>query len=211
MKKNAQWDQFRNEPYFINGIIRKYKPKNCLEIGVSRGGGSIIILNAIKDIEGSSLISLDLNDKLYNNQSEYTGSNVKKYFPQLANNNKWKLYTGKQPHIFLDEINKKFDFLFLDTSHLAPGELINIIEVLPFLKENAIIILHDIMFHLPSHHYYRIKEIKYHPSMIYLMTALEGKKYIMNHKRFQFENIGAIILSKHQKKYYLNYFLLLYL
>jgi hypothetical protein len=105
MKKNAQWDQFFNEPFFINGIIRKYKPKNCLEIGVSRGGGSIIILNAIKDIEGSSLISLDLNAKLYNNQSEYTGCNVKKYFPQLANNNKWKLYTGKQPHIFLDEIN----------------------------------------------------------------------------------------------------------
>ena len=45
--------------------------------------------------------------------------------------------------------------------------------------------------------------------MIYLMTALEGKKFIMNHKRFQFENIGAIILSKNQEKYYLNYFLLL--
>ena len=209
MKKNAQWDQFFNEPFFINGIIRKYKPKNCLEIGISRGGESIIILNAIKDIEGSSLISLDLNAKLYNNQSEYTGCNVKKYFPQLANNNKWKLYTGKQPHIFLDEINKKFDFLFLDTTHLAPGELINIIEVLPFLNENAIIILHDIMFHLPSHHYYKTKEVKYHPSMIYLMTALEGKKFMMNDKRFQFENIGAIILSKQQEKYYLNYFLLL--
>ena len=209
MKKYAQWDQLDNEPYFINGIIRKYRPKNCLEIGVSKGGGSIIILNAIKDIEGSSLISLDLNEQLYYNKSEKTGSNVKKYFDNLTINNKWKLYTGKQPHIFLNEINKKFDFLFLDTSHLAPGELINIIEVLPFLNENAIVILHDIMFHLPSHNYYLIKEIKYHPSMIYLMTALEGKKFIMNHKRFQFENIGAIILSKNQEKYYLNYFLLL--
>ena len=209
MKKKAKWDQAGNEPYFINGIIRKYKPKNCLEIGVSKGGGSIIILNAIKDIEGSSLISLDLNEQLYYHKSEKTGCNVKKYFPTLAMNNKWKLYTGKQPHIFLDKINKKFDFLFLDTSHITPGELINFIEVLPFLNENAIIILHDVMYHLPSHNYYRIKEIKYHPSMIYLMAAIEGKKYMITDKLFQFENIGAIILSKRQKQFYLNYFLLL--
>ena len=31
----------------------------------------------------------------------------------------------------------------------------------------------------------------------------------MHSKRFQFENIGAIILSKNQENYYLNYFLLL--
>ena len=208
MKKYAQWDQEYNEPYFINGIIRKYKPKNCLEIGVSRGGGSIIILNAIKDINGSKLISLDLNEDLYYNNGQKTGCNVKQYFPELAEN-KWKLFTGKQPHIFLDKLNMKFDFLFLDTSHLTPGELLNIIEALPFLNENAIVVLHDIMYHLPSHNFYSPPEVKYHPSMIYLMTSLKGKKYIMHHRRFQFENIGAIILAKNQEKYYLNYFLLL--
>ena len=36
----------------------------------------------------------------------------------------------------------KFDFLFLDTVHLAPGELINIIEALPFLNDEAIVVLH---------------------------------------------------------------------
>jgi hypothetical protein len=35
------------------------------------------------------------------------------------------MYTGKQPHIFLDKLNLKFDFLFLDTAHIAPGEIIN--------------------------------------------------------------------------------------
>ena len=65
------------------------------------------------------------------------------------------------------------------------------------------------MYHLPSHNFYSPPEVKYHPSMIYLMTSLKGKKYIMHHRRFQFENIGAIILAKNQEKYYLNYFLLL--
>ena len=61
MKKYAGWQLRKNEPYFINGIIRKFKPKKCLEIGVAKGGSSIIILNALKDIDDSFLVSLDLN------------------------------------------------------------------------------------------------------------------------------------------------------
>ena len=58
--KYSGWLLKKNEPYFINGIIRKFKPKKCLEIGVARGGSSIIILNALKDINDSFLVSLDL-------------------------------------------------------------------------------------------------------------------------------------------------------
>ena len=209
MKKYAEWELYQNEPYFINGIIRKFKPKNCLEIGVSKGGGSILILNAIKDYNDSRLVSLDLNTNLYNNKSLQTGCNVKQYFPELIKNNKWQLYTGKLPHIFLEKLNIKFDFLFLDTSHLVPGEILNIIEALPFLEENAIIILHDIMFHLPSHKYYNPKEVKYHPSMIYLMTSLSGNKIVMKDHKYGLENIGAIFLKSNQNQYYLNYFTLL--
>lgn len=111
MIKYAGWIMDNIEAYFINGIIRKFKPKKCLEIGVARGGSSIIILNALKDINDSFLVSLDLNS--YNRHSRfYIGENVKKYFPELTNNNKWKLFTGEQPHKFLDKLNFKYDFLF---------------------------------------------------------------------------------------------------
>ena len=207
MKRYSSWQLGRIEPYFINGIIRKYKPKKCLEIGVANGGSSIIILNAIKDIQNSFLISLDLNTKLYYNSKLETGYNVYKYFPELTKN--WKLYTGDQPHKFLDKLNLKFDFLFLDTAHFSPGELINIIEVLPFLEENAIIVLHDIMYHLISRNNIRPKEIKSHPSNIFLMTSLYGDKVIIERDDKRIVNIGAIRLYPNQKKYYLNYFLLL--
>ena len=36
------------ETQYINGIIRKNKLKNCLEIGVGYGGSAIVILNALK-------------------------------------------------------------------------------------------------------------------------------------------------------------------
>ena len=207
MKKNAGWQLQNNEPYFLNGIIRKFKPKKCLEIGVARGGSSIIILNAIKDIKDSFLISLDLNIKFYGNNGEETGYNVKRHFPELTENNKWKLFTGEQPNIFLDRLNLTYDFLFLDTVHLTPGELINIIEALPFLEENAIVVLHDIVFHLLDYHI--IPEVKYFPSQIYLMTSLAGNKVAIQDKYYGTENIGAIFLHPHQETYYLNYFFLL--
>ena len=130
-----------NQAYFLNGIIRKHLPKYCLEIGVSRGGSSILILNAIKDIKGSQLVSLDLNTIYYRDNSKQTGWRVKSFFPNLTKN--WSLYTGDQPHKFLMKLNLTFDFLFLDTAHISPGELFNIIEVMPFLNENAIC---DIIF-----------------------------------------------------------------
>ena len=91
--KNSGWLLGINEAYFINGLIRKFKPKNCLEIGVARGGSSTLILNAIKDIPNSSLISLDLSNQLRSNHPKKIGYRVNQYFPELAKN--WKLFTEK--------------------------------------------------------------------------------------------------------------------
>ena len=110
----------KNQPYFINGLIRKFKPKNCLEIGVANGGSSILILNAIKDIPDSILISIDLNTQLFSDKSKKTGYRVNQYFPELTK--KLKLFIGQQPHKFLIKLNMKFDFVFLDTAHSAPGK-----------------------------------------------------------------------------------------
>ena len=131
----------------------------------------------------------------------------KKFFPELTN--KWKLFTGAQPHKFLESLNIKFDFLLLDTAHLMPGEAINFIEVLPFLEENAIVVLHDITYHLLSEEIYGLKVKKSYFSNIYLMTSLFGEKIILENKTKVLENIGAIKLYPNQKRFYLNYFLLL--
>ena len=89
----------------------------------------------------------------------------------------------------------KFDFLFLDSAHLAPGELINFIEALPFLNENAIVVIHDILWHF-------IFKKKCFPSNIYLFPAIYGDKILL-------QNIGAVFLYPNQKSHYLDYFLLL--
>ena len=65
------------------------------------------------------------------------------------------------------------------------------------------------MLHLPSNKLYSTREIKFHPSQIYLMTSLYGDKIIIKDKDKGVENIGAVALFSNQNKYYLNYFLLL--
>lgn len=60
MIKKSSWLMSLDVAYLINGLIRKHKPKNCLEIGVAKGGSSILILNAIKDLPDSRLVSIDL-------------------------------------------------------------------------------------------------------------------------------------------------------
>ena len=203
IKKLSGWVMSEEQALFINGIIRKNKPKNCLEVGVAKGGSSILILNAIKDIENSFLVSLDLNNEVYNNINKKTGYRVKQFFPELTD--KWKLYTGEQPHIFLDKLKIKFDFLFLDTAHVAPGEIINFIEILPFLNDQAIVIIHDIFWHFLL----KTKE-KFFPSCISLFTNLYGDKILLNKKGGDLDNIGAVFLYQNQEKFYLNYFLLLF-
>jgi len=205
IKKYSGWMLYNtNQYYFINGIIRKYRPKKCLEIGVARGGSSILILNAIKDIENSFLVSLDLNRKCYIEPQFNTGYRVNQYFPELTKN--WHLYTGDMPHKFLQKLDITFDFVFLDTAHITPGEFLNLIEILPFLKENAIIILHDITWHFLRE--FNTNKIHFTATQMYLMACLHGDKLLIKNNE-GIENIGAVYLYKNQQKYYLDYFILL--
>ena len=74
--KYSEWRISLKEAQFINGIIRKNQLKNCLEIGVAEGGSSILILNSIKDIENSILVSLDLNKELFTDKSKFIFSSI---------------------------------------------------------------------------------------------------------------------------------------
>ena len=112
---------------------------------------------------------------------------------------KWKLLTGKQLLQLLIKLKMKFDFIFLDSAHSSPWETINCIELLPFLNENAILVLHGILWHFRS-------KIKFHPSNVYLYPVINGDKILLKNENGTIGNIGAIFLYNNQEKYYLNYF-----
>ena len=196
-----------SELYFINGLIRKYKPKKIIEIGVCSGGTSATILNAIKDIEGAKLYSCDLEKKHYLKQTFDVGYIVRDYFPEFSN--KWKLFVGNTTASFIEEIGPDIDFAFLDTAHVMPGEVLNIIEILPFLKKNAIIAFDDIDHQARN---VEINSSNFHSCNNLLFSVLRGKKIIYNQNfndSFHFRKLGAVILDGNQEYFFYEYFYLL--
>ena len=118
------WD---NQPEFLNGVVRKFRPKKIVEIGVKEGCSSSILLNAIQDLNDSHLYSIDLD------QRNFIGRCVKNLFPNLLP--KWTLYKGNIAVKFMEEIGKGIDMVLIDSAHFEPGEILDFIIVLPFLNE----------------------------------------------------------------------------
>ncbi len=133
----------KNERYFLNGIIRSVKPKKILEVGVANGGGSAIILNAIKDIDGAELYSVDYLEESYRHPDKPSGFLVEEKFPELMG--KWHVFRGGDVSCFIEEIGGDIDLLMLDTVHTHPWETLNFLCILPFMRQDSSwTVLHDI-------------------------------------------------------------------
>lgn len=182
------------ERKFLNGIVRLTKPKKILEVGVAAGGSSSIILNAIKDMDNSILYSIDYNEKFYRDTNKDCGFIIKEKFPHLLKN--YKLYTGGVAAKFMEEIGDNIDLCLLDTMHCNPGEFLDFLMILPYMKKNSIIIIHDIFIAATN---------------LILFNTIKGKKILFENKDEIFKNygIGAIILDSDIMNYIFDYFLLL--
>ena len=75
---------------------------------------------------------------------------------------------------------------------------------MPFLKEKAIVVIHDIIWH-----FYDRSSIKFHPAPILLLPSIYGEKVVLGYSRREIGNIGAAFLNPNQENHYLDYFLLL--
>ncbi|MDR0827785.1 MAG: class I SAM-dependent methyltransferase [Desulfovibrio sp.] len=129
------------ERYYLNGIVRKAKPKKILEIGTALGGSAALLLNATRNIDGAKVLSLDYSTQCYIMPEKQTGWIVPELFPELAK--RWEFHGGGCVCQYLEGGGGGFDLLLLDTVHSNPGEFLNILEALPYLKDGAIVVLHD--------------------------------------------------------------------
>lgn len=137
------------ERCFINGLIRYYMPTSLLEVGVATGGGTCVLLDAIKDIQNSKLVSIDKAEMSITTPDATVGHSVSSHFDCVPEN--WTLVKGKDPSAVMGRFEEKsLDFAIIDTAHLHPVESLNFLCLLPYMKDGAILILHDISYHLFS-------------------------------------------------------------
>ena len=73
----------------------------------------------------------------------------------------------------MDEIGGDIDFCLIDTLHTIPGGILDFLMVFPYLKNDAIIIFHDINLHTSDFH-----ERQWDIPNGLLMSTIVGKKYI---------------------------------
>ena len=198
----------KQERSFIIELIQRNKPKKILELGVSKGGSSLLLLNAIKDIEDARLYSIDLNSLWYKDNHYKTGYYVDNYEYLKA---KWKLYTGKLAYNFMDEIGSGVVFCLIDTVHLNAGEILDFLMVLPYFNDDAIVCFHDTNLHTKLT---KNQFVQYEYTNNLLISAIYGTKYIQGNfvkvdNWTEFPNIAAVRLKPETKSHIFEIFNLL--
>ena len=190
--------------YFLHSLVLRFKPKKLLEIGISEGGSSSILLYSIENIEGAKLYSIDKAKYCFIEKTKESGYIVNEKFPYLLKN--WEKYTGNITAKFIEKIGNEIDFVFIDTAHIVPGEMLDILQILPFLKEEAVVILHDT--NLIFRKWIKKKYEKTNFSNNQILVNLRGKLIMPTvSDSFLSQNIGGVKLERNQQKYYLQYFL----
>lgn len=184
-----------NDIKFLVGQIRKFKPRNILEIGVSAGGSSFYILREMG--MKSKLTSVDICENWYRDGSKKTGFIVDNLKNEIGDEkyNKWKLILGKDILYRLDELgNEKFDFVLIDTMHSMPGEFLSYLAILPFVKNKAPIVLHDTLLH---YHFCVQHNLKEHVNDCFCTNLLLSSA-ASKHKEMPkpYCNIGMLIKDK---------------
>lgn len=135
---------------FICGLIKKYKPQKIVELGVSGGGTSVLILNCLQKLglNDTRMYSVDLSETYHFNPEKRCGFQIEEARPFLKNIGNHKLILGKILPEVIEDIAKdgKIDFLILDTTHYLPGELMDFAIAIPFLADEAVVVLDDTSF-----------------------------------------------------------------
>lgn len=136
---------FPEQQKFLCGLIRDKRPKKILELGVAAGGTSCLIQYTLQLLgQQAEMYSIDVLPMFYRDDRKEAGFLLKEMagkFPLVQHH---LFVNGTFPE-FAEQIGNGIDFLVLDTAHALPGELLEFLVCLPYLTEDATVVLHDVM------------------------------------------------------------------
>ena len=133
-----------NQLEFLMSLIYENKLKYVLEIGVYNGVSSLCMLKAgLKGNRDFELYSFDINADI-----NFYGKAVMESCTDEEKKH-YNLFL-KSTSFDIDNIiqnNIKFDLVFIDAKHSHPGPLIDLLFIIPYLNDNALVCLHDVVDH----------------------------------------------------------------
>lgn len=198
--ENAEYSEMTEfERDFLCGMLKKKKPEKLLEVGVSAGGTTMVILECLKRLGlKSKMYSVDVSKFWYRSDKRETGFAAKKYIEQQCGDIQHEFILGQSIPYVIEKIGAGIDFLILDTTHCMPGEFLDFLICLPYLQEGCIVILHDV---IENHITCRNHEI----ATKLLFDFVHGNKWYMgNHENEigerEFPNIAGFEVDGQTRK-----------
>lgn len=147
------------------------------------------------------LHSVDLSEKLWCDDSLTVGflaEEAKKFIPGACQHT----CLGKLASEWMPQIGGDVDCLILDTAHCLPGEVLDFLALLPYLRDGAVVVLHDLAnnFRLVDMSNFRERA----NATKLLFDSVTAEKYLMRDQsaedRGGMPNIGAFRISEATRK-----------
>ena len=130
-----------NEGIELYKIIKKYKPKNLVEIGFAVGISTLFMLCALeKDTE---LISVDPYQKIQ--WDKFGLINVDNILKEQNLPKTTHKFIEDYSKNFFKNTNKLFDLVFIDGDHSYQGTMIDLFGAKKLLKKNGLMIIDDVL------------------------------------------------------------------
>ena len=125
-----------------------------------------------------------------------SGWKARELFPEHS---QWSLHLGVDvAEIIEDQIKDGIDFLLLDTAHVHPAETLSFLSVLPYLKDDAVVVLHDVNLFTdpaPAHS-------KSYATKLLLDIVVADKVTLKDFKDgYIYPNIAAFQINEDTRKY----------
>lgn len=203
-----------SESSFICSLLQVYRPKKILEVGVAKGGTTAIVLQVLEDMNVPyELYSVDLAPKTGGQDTGFLATfakenNLLTTSPQSTLRGTHEFHLGKYLPQVIDEIGGDIDFVILDTVHYTPGELLDFLVMLPYLKDNAIVVLHDVALNQRNLSYHTPDA---HATGLLFSAVVAEEKFLNYEPEGNYPNIGAFRVNEQTYNNIENVFLALML
>lgn len=155
--------------------------------------------------------SIDISEKLYRGPDEKSGF-LAEAIKETLKVGTHKFYIGTVLPLVIEEIGNDIDFLILDTTHSMPGEGLDFLVALPYLKENTVVCMHDVALNQVINDV--IERMNQHATtaLFSAVTAKKFLKFILNENLVPtYPNIAAFQITDDTMKNIENVFLTLIL
>ena len=143
-------DQSQLSLTYIMGLVKHFKPRSMLEIGVSAGLTSGALLAASHGYdEHARVYGIDVASTVYYAPDKIIGALVDEAYPEFTS--RFHRFTGKDSTDIPALIAEPVDFVFVDALHSHPSPTLDVLNALTRVAEGGIVALDGVHFGAPGH------------------------------------------------------------